>query len=77
MRGRRSKSSSRELLHLRMLPQEPGYRVCVPEIYWVSGGVAGLPDIQERRFLVELLSELSELLPQLRDFFMQRCDFFF
>ena len=49
----------------------------VPEIYWVSGGVAGLPDIQERGFLVELLSELSELLPQIRDFFMQRCDFFF
>ncbi len=60
-----------------MLPQEPGCRVGVPEIYWVSGGVAGLPDIQERGLLVELLSELSELLPQIRDFFMQRCDFFF
>jgi hypothetical protein len=60
-----------------MLPQEPGCRVCVAEIYTVSGGVAGLRDIQERRFLLELLSELSELLLQIRDFFTQRCDFFF
>src|SRR5260370_8061387 len=59
MRGRRSKSSSRELLHLRMLPQELGCRVCVPEIYRVSGRVAGLPDIESLCNLTLPGSDLS------------------